>query len=108
MSPFSGKSLPLAIGTCVFLGGPVAILEAQGGSLRGDGKFEHTSLAGQKAQRYSAMFRKPPMTKAERDAAEKLHGVSAGEAGADSAHGKHPKFMSPALRVILEEKVADS
>jgi hypothetical protein len=54
------------------------------------------------------MFRKPPMTKAERDAAEKLHGVSAGEAGADSAHGKHPKFMSPALRVILEEKVADS
>lgn len=108
MIGMQGKSLPLAIGTCVFLGGPVAILEAQGGSLRGDGKFEHTSLAGQKAQRYSAMFRKPPMTKAEREAAEKLHGMSAEEAGADSAHGKYPKVMSPALKAILEEKVADS
>ncbi|PVF97592.1 hypothetical protein CPB86DRAFT_674776, partial [Serendipita vermifera] len=32
------RSIPLAIGTCVFLGTPVAVLHQQGGSLRGDGK----------------------------------------------------------------------
>jgi hypothetical protein len=48
------------------------------------------------------MFRKPPMTRAEREAAE---GMSADEA---AAKGKHLKVMSPALKAILEGKVADS
>jgi hypothetical protein len=54
------------------------------------------------------MFRKPPMTRAEREAVERLHGMSADEAAAELANGKHPKVMSPALKAILEEKVADS
>lgn len=102
----SGKSLPRAIGTCVFLGTPVAILELQGGSLRGDGKFEYTSLAGQRAQRYSGMFRPPARTRAEIEAENEMAGMSSDEAAAHLA--KHPKFISPALKAILDEKVADS
>jgi len=103
---FLGRSLPRAIGTCVFLGTPVAVLELQGGSLRGDGKFEYTSLAGQQAERYSGMFRPPARTKAEREAEDALAGMNKEEAVAHLK--KHPKLMSPALKAILEEKVSDS
>ncbi|KIM20499.1 hypothetical protein M408DRAFT_333955 [Serendipita vermifera MAFF 305830] len=106
MIGMQGKSLPRAIGMCAFFGTPAAVFELQGGTLRGDGKFEHTSLAGQRAERYTGMFRPPPKTKAEREAEDKAAGMSHEEAAHHLA--KHPKTMSPALKVILEERVADS
>lgn len=55
-----GKSLPLAIGSCAFLGTPVAVLKAQGGGLRGEG-WEYLPRE-QQERRKSTFFRKPAGT----------------------------------------------
>jgi hypothetical protein len=86
----------------VFLGTPVAVLHTQGGSLRGDGKFEYTSLAGQKAQRYS-IFRPPPMTQQELKELEDALNSPLAEAEALKT-----RTISPGLKTIIEEKKASS
>ncbi|CAG7852331.1 SubName: Full=Uncharacterized protein {ECO:0000313/EMBL:CCA69741.1} [Serendipita indica DSM 11827] len=97
----TGRSIPAALGGCVFLGTPMAVLQEQGGSILGDGKFEHASLQGQISQRMSTLFKTPkPLLTAEQQSArdreveellalEKLRG----------------KVMSPKLRELLEERV---
>ncbi|KAG8837719.1 hypothetical protein FRC18_008221 [Serendipita sp. 400] len=91
-----GKSIPTALGSCVFLGTPVAVLQLQGGSLRGDGQYEHMSLPSQQTQTLRGMFRHPQESKTE---AEHGHGH---EEEHGHGHGSAKvKVMSPSLRQVL-------
>ncbi|KAG8815006.1 hypothetical protein FRC17_000899 [Serendipita sp. 399] len=102
MLGIKGKSIPTALGSCVFLGAPVALLQVQGGSLRGDGQYEYTSLGGQQAQRLRGMFRPVPSTTASKET------MKTGEEKEEHAHGHEgdskAKIMSPLLRRILSTK----
>lgn len=100
-SKCEGRSIPLALGTCVLLGTPVAVLQAQGGSLRGDGKYEHMSLAGQQQTRYAEMFGKSPETKMR----EKIEAKErAKELEEEREMAKKYSNLSPELRRVLREK----
>lgn len=49
----------MAVGACAFLGTPVAVLQSQGGSLRGDGR-EFLPRNEQQTRQASSFFRKIP------------------------------------------------